>query len=296
MKVSAFASRLAAYFGLLVLFSVAAQFAASFLPPGALGWVNLGMMTAAALLAAWIVLARLDHRSPAALGLPLSTAVPRELGAGVAIGGALILAASVLLFLTGTASFIPDVGTIPGYAWMLTWSLLFFILAAAYEEILFRGYPFQLLTRAFGRWPAVLISSAAFSGVHAWNPDIDALAFINIFLAGVLLALAYLRTRSLWFATAVHAGWNWTMATLIGFPVSGLTTIDTPLYDAIERGSDWWTGGGFGPEAGLAATGALLVGILWMMRTDRLRDSPRMATLSPLVDRWQDAREEKSAA
>ena len=296
MKLSGFASRLAAYFGLLVLFSVAGQFAASFLSRGALGWVDLGMMTAAALLAAWMVLARLDHRPPAALGLPLTASVPRELVVGIAIGGALILTASVLLFLTGTASFIPDVGTIPGYAWMLVWSLLFFILAAAYEEILFRGYPFQLLARVFGRWPAVLISSAAFSGVHAWNPDIDALAFVNIFLAGVLLALAYLRTRSLWFATAVHAGWNWTMATLIGFPVSGLTTIDTPLYDAIERGADWWTGGGFGPEAGLAATGTLLVGILWMMRTDRLRDSPRMAALSPLVDRWPEVREEKSAA
>ena len=296
MKLAGFASRLAAYFGLLVLFSVAGQFAASLLPRGALGWVDLGMMTVAALLAASLVLARLDHRPPGALGFSLDASAPRELVAGIAIGGALILTASVLLFLTGTAGFVSDFGTIPGYAWMLAWSLLFFILAAAYEEILFRGYPFQLLTRVFGRWPAVLISSAAFSGVHAWNPDIDALAFANIFLAGVLLALAYLRTRSLWFATAVHAGWNWTMATLIGFPVSGLTTIDTPLYDAVERGADWWTGGGFGPEAGLAATGALLVGILWMIRTDRLRDSPRMAALSPLVERWPTARRDHGAA
>lgn len=279
--------RLAAYFALLVLFSVASQFAASILPRGALGWVNLLLMTAAALFAAWLVLVRLDRRPPAALGFPLSASVPREILTGLAIGGCLILGASVLLFVSRSAVFIPDTGTAIGYVWMLVWSLLFFFLAAAYEEVLFRGYPFQLLVRMLGRWPAVLISAAAFSGVHAWNPHVDLLAFVNIFLAGVLLALAYLRTRSLWFATAVHAGWNWTMATLIGFPVSGLTSIDTPLYDAIEGSADWWTGGVFGPEAGLAATGMLLIGILWMIRTRRLSDSPRMAELSPLVERWQ---------
>ncbi len=282
-----FLARLASYFALLIILSVAGQFAASTLPRGALGWVDLLLMTGAALLAGWLVLARLDRRPPAALGFPLAPAAPLEIARGLAVGGALIAAASLLLFLSRTATFIPDTGSAAGYLWMLLWSLLFFFLAAAYEEILFRGYPFQLLVRTFGRWPAVIVSAAAFSGVHAWNPNIDALAFLNIFLAGVLLALAYLRTRSLWFATGVHAGWNWTMATLIGFPVSGLTSIDTPLYDAIEGGADWWTGGGFGPEAGLAATGALLIGIVWMARSRWLHDSPGMAELSPLVDPWQ---------
>jgi membrane protease YdiL (CAAX protease family) len=191
-----FLARLAAYFALLIVLSVAGQFAASALPRGALGWVDLLLMTGAALSAGWIVLARLDRRAPAALGFPLAPAAPGEIARGLAIGGALIAAASLLLFLSRTATFIPDSGSAAGYLWMLLWSLLFFFLAAAYEEILFRGYPFQLLARTFGRWPAVIVSAAAFSGVHAWNPNIDALAFLNIFLAGVLLALAYLRTRS----------------------------------------------------------------------------------------------------
>lgn len=278
--------RLAAYIGLLVLLSVAGHFGASFLPSVPLGWVDLAMATAAALLAGWIVLARLDRRSPAALGFALSRDVPREIGVGLAVGGALILVASILLFATGTARFVPDSGTVAGLAGMLVWSLLFFVLAAANEEILFRGYPFQLLVSLLGRWPAVLITSAAFSGAHAWNPHVDALAFLNIFLAGVLLALAYLRTRSLWFTTAVHAGWNWTMASLVGFPVSGLTSIDTPLYDVAEHGAAWWTGGGFGPEAGVAGTAALCIGIVWMLRNRLLRESPHMAATRPLVDRW----------
>jgi hypothetical protein len=109
-------------------------------------------------------------------------------------------------------------------------------------------------------------------------------AIVNIFLAGVLLSLAYVRTRSLWFATGLHAGWNWTMASLFGFPVSGLSIVDTPLYDARETGADWWTGGAFGPEAGLAGTLAVLAGVLWLWRTRALAESERMRARRPLVD------------
>jgi hypothetical protein len=101
----------------------------------------------------------------------------------------------------------------------------------------------------------------------------------------VLLSLAYLRTRSLWFATGVHLGWNWVMAALLDFPVSGLTFFDTPLYDAVVRGAPWWTGGDFGPEAGLAGTLVLLAGIGWLARGGRLSESPQMRELGPIVDR-----------
>jgi biotin transport system substrate-specific component len=36
-------------------------------------------------------------------------------------------------------------------------------------------------------------------------------------------AAAYLRTLSLWFATALHIGWNWATASLFDLPVSGIT-------------------------------------------------------------------------
>lgn len=280
--------RILAYFALLLVFSTAGEYAASVLPRGALNWVSLALLTAAAVAAGWMVLARLDARPPGALGFAWTRAAPRELLRGFGGGGLLIGGAALLLLLTGVARYRPDGGTVGEYVWLLLWSLLFFGLAAAYEEAVFRGYAFQALVEAVGVWPTVLVSSAAFSAVHAWNPNIDPIAFANIFLAGVLLAFAYLRTRSLWFATAVHAGWNWTMASLLGFPVSGLTAIDTPLYDLEEVGADWWTGGEFGPEAGLAATLMLLLAIGWTVRTDVLRESPEMRELRPIVDRRLD--------
>ena len=142
---------------------------------------------------------------------------------------------------------------------------------------------FAALVQGTGVWPAVGITSLLFAFAHGNNPNVNAVALANIFLAGVMLGWAYLRTRSLWFATGVHVGWNWTMSALLDFPVSGLVR-DTPLYSARELGADWWTGGPFGPEAGVAATLAVIALTAWMLRTARLGETERMRALRPLVD------------
>jgi membrane protease YdiL (CAAX protease family) len=278
--------RIAIFFALFFTLSIVGQLATGFLPAEVLRWLQLLVSFCAALVAGWIVLARLDGRPIGALGFAPTAAVPREIGWGLAIGSALIGAAFIILLATGAARFAPDAGNLAEYARVLVTTFLYFVLAAAWEEVLFRGYPFQALVEGIGAWPATLVSAALFSGLHAWNPNIDAIAFVNIFLAGVLLSVAYLRTRSLWFATAVHAGWNWTMASLIDFPVSGLVEgFDTPLYTAVETGADWWTGGAFGPEAGLAGTLALIGGTLWLLRTPHVAQAPEMRELGPIVDR-----------
>src|SRR5690606_12477457 len=113
----------------------------------------------------------------------------------------------------------------------------------------------------------------------------NAFAVANIFLAGVLLSVAYLRTRSLWFATAVHLGWNWTMASLLDLPVSGLEMLNTPLYEPAVSGPDWITGGAFGPEGGLIGLvgfGLALAAVGWL---PQFREAPEMRALGPLVDR-----------
>jgi membrane protease YdiL (CAAX protease family) len=278
--------RIAIFFLLFVVFFAVGQVLLALLPAAMVMWVALSLLVASALLAGWIVLARLDGRPIGALGFALLPAVPREIGVGLLVGGVLIGAATLLVLVSGAAHFVPDDGTVLDYVRLLVWTFAFFSLAAAWEELVFRGYPFQALVEGVGVWPAILISSAAFSWLHAQNPNITALAFVNIFLAGVLLSVAYLRTRSLWFATALHVGWNWTMGSLIDVPVSGLEEgLNTPLYSAVLGGPEWWTGGAFGPEAGLAGTVALVAGTLWMLRTPRLRPAPEMVELGPIVER-----------
>lgn len=241
------------------------------------------VMLGSAILAGWGMLALVDRRRPGALGFALDPAAVKDSAAGLGIGGAMLGAAVLLLAVASMARWVADDGTVSEYVAALATSFVFFAVAAAAEEAVFRGYAFQALVQGVGVWPATLASSALFAYLHAGNPNVTPGALANIFLAGVMLAVAYLRTRSLWFATAVHLGWNWTMASLLDFPVSGLVR-DMPLYTARETGPDWVTGGSFGPEAGIAASLTILLGTVWMWRTRLIGESPRMRALRPLVD------------
>lgn len=246
-------------------------------------WSTFPVLLGAATLAGWGMLLLVDRRSPEALGFAFEPAAVRDSAVGLGVGGAMLAGAVALLAVASMARWVADEGTVPEYVAALATSFLFFAVAAAAEEAMFRGYAFQALVQGIGVWPAVLGSSALFAFAHAGNNHVTPVALANIFLAGVMLAVAYLRTRSLWFATAVHLGWNWTMASLLDFPVSGFVR-DMPLYTARETGPDWMTGGAFGPEAGLAASLTIVAGTVWMWRTRWLGESPRMRALRPLVD------------
>lgn len=242
------------------------------------------IMLVSSLVAGWVMLAAVDRRPPGALGFAADPAAVRDSAVGTGVGIGMLGLAVLLLAVAGMARWVADTGSGWEYVAALAQSLAFFAVAAAAEEAAFRGYAFQALVQGIGAWPAAVATSALFALAHAGNPDVSAIALANIFLAGVMLAVAYLKTRSLWFATGVHVGWNWAMQSLLGFPVSGLNEWDTPLYDVRETGPDLLTGGPFGPEAGLAATLAVVAGAAWMWRTRRLGESERMRALRPLVD------------
>ena len=251
--------------------------------PGQSRWGGVLLPLAAAVAAGVLMLHGVDRRPGAALGFALEPAAVRESAGGTLMGVVMLGGAVAMLWFTGAAFWTPDAGTASGYVLTIADGLLFFAVAAAAEEAIFRGYPFQVLVEGIGVWPAVLLASGLFAVVHAWNPNVNLLALANIALAGIWLSLCYLRTRSLWFATGAHLGWNWAMASVLDFPVSGLG-FDTPLYDAREAGADWWTGGSFGPEAGLAATVSLLLGTAWLLRSRAVRPSQAVQAHRPLVD------------
>lgn len=237
---------------------------------------------AAAVLAGGALLTRLDGRSWWALGFAPTRRVPAELGAGFGFGAVLMLIAVAPMVVGGLLRFGSDAGDFADWAAAQLSGLVMLAAPAAAEEAVFRGYPLQVLARAGGMPFAVVVTSIAFAAVHTGNPEVGPLAIANIFVAGVMLALVYVRTRSLWAATAAHLGWNWTMAVLLDLPVSGLTWLDTPLYQPWVHGARWVTGGPFGPEGGVVGSAALLIGCALLART-RSRAAPaRTAADLPL--------------
>jgi membrane protease YdiL (CAAX protease family) len=133
-----------------------------------------------------------------------------------------------------------------------------FILVGWREELLSRGYHLQNLADGLNMTWGVIISSSIFGLLHLANPNSSLIAALGIFFAGLFLAYGYLRTRLLWLPVGLHIGWNFFEGVVFGFPVSGLNT--PRLIQQVELGPDLWTGGPFGPEAGLIVLPALLAG------------------------------------
>jgi uncharacterized protein len=279
-------ARVLAFAGLFVALAIAFGAVWALLPSALNSMALLGsaVVTAAAATAAGAMLIRgVDGRSPAALGIGLSGSTLRHWGVGIVAGAAGLMAAVAALLVTRALQYDGQEGSAAAWLYVVLSQAALFTIAAYAEEVLFRGYAFQALARVSGPVVAAVLTSVLFAVAHARNPSVGAFALINIFLAGMLLALAYLRTLSLWFATAVHLGWNWAMASLFDLPVSGLTGFDTPLYEADLGGPVWWSGGAFGPEGGLVGTFGFAVAFVAVLRWRAVRIDPAIAAARPLV-------------
>ncbi len=155
-----------------------------------------------------------------------------------------------------------------GFAWQsdppktvisgVLFSLLTYILVGWNEELLSRGYHLQNLISGMNIPWAVLISSAVFGVLHLGNPNANWEGAIGVFLAGIFLAYGYLRTQQLWLPIGLHIGWNFFEGVIFGFPVSGVGSYSL-IHTSVD-GPALWTGGAFGPEAGLVVIPALLLG------------------------------------
>ncbi|MCG8468668.1 MAG: CPBP family intramembrane metalloprotease [Gemmatimonadetes bacterium] len=248
------------------------------LGPGELSAWTVGPLLLSALAASWVLTRGVEGRSLVSLGLRGGAPGLGDLGLGWALGVLLIGSAIGVLAAPGWVSWAP--ASEPGSAVAAALRLLGLLFIAAFvEELLFRGYPFQVLLTRFGPTTAVVTTSLLFGAGHLQNPNVSALAVVNITLAGALLGVAYLRTGSLWLATGVHVGWNWAMG-LTELSVSGLPQFGMPGIEAVVSGPGLWTGGDFGPEGGLVVTIVSLLAIFWMWR---LR--PRDLNLSALAER-----------
>jgi membrane protease YdiL (CAAX protease family) len=203
----------------------------------------------------------------------------RDLLAGSLLGVlSLLLAALVATAFRGFQfSVAPSISSV---AFVKTFfgSAVIFIIAAAAEEMLFRGYPLQTMMRALPFLAAVIPSSVFFAVVHLNNPNVAwGFTFVNTTLAGLWLAIAYLRTRSLWFPLGLHWAWNWAMGALLGLPVSGITSLTrAPLFRATDTGPAWLTGGAYGIEGGAACTVALIISMIFIWKTRLLAASEEL--------------------
>jgi len=218
--------------------------------------------------ATWLAVHWLDREEFTDLGLVWHPSRAVDLAVGLGLPCVLLAA---IFCLEWVAGWLMIVEVQPGGLTLLPAAIWRLVLVAWYEELFARGYLLQTLSRFTRPWLANFLAALVFAGLHGANPGATPLALSGILLAGLLLGLCYQVTHSLYLPMAFHLSWNLSQ-TMLGFPVSGLRL--PGLLRLIREGPALYTGGSFGPEAGLLGILAILVamGVVWEYgKRDRAR-------------------------
>ena len=175
--------------------------------------------------------------------------IAKNLTVGVILGTILQSLTILVIYLKGGYAVIsinPVVVIIPPLTMVITVSIL--------EETLFRGIIFRIIEEKLGSYIALLISALIFGAVHLLNPNSSLIVGIGLAIqAGLLLAVAYMYSRNLWFPIAIHFAWNFVQGKIFGANVSGGGISNSLITSKIE-GAELFTGGAFGPEGSIQAT------------------------------------------
>ncbi len=142
------------------------------------------------------------------------------------------------------------------------------VLVGLNEEYLFRGYALRALWRGAGFWPAALITTAIFAGLHLSKPHENAMDIGMIFVLGLAICLSVRRTGTLWWAVGWHAAFDFGQFFLIGTHNGGQTPVGH-LFEVSFPGPAWLNGGELGTEASVfmvPAAIATFVYVGWFLR------------------------------
>jgi membrane protease YdiL (CAAX protease family) len=237
-------------------------------------------------LLSWFCLRFFEHLNLRSLGFALSDGWRRHILTGAGIGALMIISVVGLQIIGGGTRVMPNLvwwggGAIDYYGLQTTAvemlaALALLSLSGSFEELIFRGYPFQTLLRGAPAFVPVLLFALFFGISHWGNPGSTFLSTANTILAGIWLSVAYLKTRSLWFTSSLHVSWNWIMGAFFGLPVSGFNIPRNPLFTSTSENPIWLTGGSYGCEGGAAATVVIIIATIFIWHTKRL--SPTTAT------------------
>ncbi len=223
------------------------------------------------LLATYLMLRIVDRRKFTSVGFPYHGKIMKEILFGFLLGAAMIGVVGGVEFVVGAVR----LDLRPGQSFALLiqnfgLSFLLFGFFAMGEEVIFRGYPFQVLIEGTGAVAATILMSLVFGVIHVMNPDANFFSTVNTMLAGVWLSLAYLKTRTLYFPFGMHFGWNLVQSFFLSLPVSGLMTSRT-IFIPHDFGPGWLTGGRYGPEAGVGTTVVMVAAIVYFLVDKRIK-------------------------
>jgi len=272
----------------VAVYIVIVWLAREFLGP-ALLWVggyflgNIAGTLAIALAANVLALRFFTHLRLVDLGMAWHRASMENVGFGI-LGGA--AAASLVLvpaLIAGDARISATPQDQPSFG-VMVFVVSLLALGAMGEELMMRGYGFQILLANLGAWATIIPCGVVFALLHTANPNATRLGIANTAGFGILFGYAFVRSRDLWLPAGLHFGWNITLP-LFGVNVSGLRMKMTG-HEMVWTAGNLWSGGDYGPEASLL-TSIVMVALAVYIWKAPIRRQP-----SPLTDPPAEPKEE----
>ena len=194
-----------------------------------------------------LVMSQLESRPVGVYGLAMSEALGRKFWLGFLFG---LLECSLLIgLIAGFGGYSFGSLALRGSE-IVQWGsfhLLLFFFVGLFEEFLFRGYMQYTLAEGIGFWPAAILLSVVFGGVHLGNPGEGWVGAAGVVVVAIFFCFTLKRTGNLWYAVGLHASFDWGETYLFSVPNSG-TVLQGSLSHAELHGPKWLTGGTVGPE------------------------------------------------
>lgn len=143
------------------------------------------------------------------------------------------------------------------------------------EEFLMRAI---LMNQMAGRGKIILAmvaNSLIFSILHLGNLGFSPMAFINIFLVGMIFSLLFYKEDSIYISAGAHSFWNMTMANIYGVAVSGFSQSGANILKTTLKGRDLISGAEFGLEGSIVTSLVLAIVLIILISNIRKKSCPK---------------------
>ena len=186
---------------------------------------------------------------------------------GILLGFFLLSLIVLILKLTGFAEINKNAGGFNKKLFLVF--LPAWIIQGFEEEFLLRAILMNQMAAGSKVEIGMVANSLIFSIFHLGNAGFSIMAFINIFLMGLVFSLIFYMKDSIYPAAAAHSFWNMTMGNIFGIAVSGNRPPGASLFTTKLEGPAIMTGGGFGLEASIVTS--LVLGMLALILIKRIK-------------------------